>query len=54
MASVEAMKRRLRDPALSMDEQVQLETPFALVVTAQLWHQLFIETFRTEPAVVGV
>jgi len=44
--AVDELKRRLRDPAMTVDEQVQLETPFSLVVTAQLWHQLFIKKFQ--------
>jgi hypothetical protein len=31
---------------MTVDEQVQLETPFSLVVTAQLWHQLFVRKFQ--------
>lgn len=47
-SSVTEMMRRLSLPDLPMAEQVKLETPFALVVTAQLWHDLFIERFRAE------
>lgn len=46
-SAVEEMKRRLLAADLSMEEQVKLETPFSLVVTAQLWHRMFIEDFRT-------
>jgi len=51
-SAVEDLTRRLRDPNLSRQEQVQLETPFSLVVTAQLWHQMFIE--QAEPAAPAV
>jgi len=44
--AVNELKRRLRDPAMSVEEQVQIETPFSLVVTAQLWHQMFIRKFH--------
>ncbi len=44
-AEVERMKRLLEDPALSVEEQVKLEIPFSLVVTAQLWHHQFITHF---------
>jgi asparagine synthase (glutamine-hydrolysing) len=47
-AGVEELKRRLQDPALTKEEQVQLETPFALIVTTQLWHQQYIESFRAD------
>lgn len=47
-SAVRDMIRRLSDPQLTLPQQVKLETPFALVVTAQLWHQLFIEHFRPE------
>lgn len=44
-AEVERMKRVLDDPSLSIEKQVQLEIPFSLVVTAQLWYQQFITHF---------
>ncbi len=44
-AEVKRMKQLLEDPDLSIEQQVQLEIPFSLVVTAQLWHQQFIENF---------
>jgi len=44
--AVADLKRRLQNPALTMEEQVQIETPFSLIVTGQLWHQLFIENFQ--------
>lgn len=40
---VSRMKGMLEDANLSIEQQVQLEIPFSLVVTAQLWHQQFIE-----------
>ncbi|MGA8146931.1 MAG: asparagine synthase (glutamine-hydrolyzing) [Gallionellaceae bacterium] len=49
-AEVERMKRMLDDPSLSIEKQVQLEIPFALVVTAQLWHQQFIADFDADGA----
>ncbi len=48
VSAVREMKQRLLDPGLTLEDQVKLETPFALVVTAQLWHDLFIENFRPE------
>jgi hypothetical protein len=45
VAEVEKMKRMLADPSLSVAEQVKMEIPFSLVVTAQLWHHQFIERF---------
>ena len=45
---VRDLKCRLEDPRLTVEEQVKLEIPFSLVVTAQLWHQMFIEDFRSE------
>ena len=53
-SAVQEMTRRLGQPNLTKQEQVQLETPFSLVVTAQLWHQMFIEAFQPEgPAVAS-
>ncbi len=45
VAAVEKMKRMLANPSLTVAEQVKLEIPFSLVVTAQLWHHQFIERF---------
>ncbi len=44
-AEVNRMKQMLADPNLSIEQQVQLEISFSLVVTAQLWHQQFIAHF---------
>ncbi|MGO8754255.1 MAG: asparagine synthase (glutamine-hydrolyzing) [Gallionellaceae bacterium] len=49
-AEVNRMKQLLADPNLSIEQQVQLETPFSLVVTAQLWHQQFIADFDADGA----
>jgi asparagine synthase (glutamine-hydrolysing) len=46
-AEVKRMKQMLEDPNLTIEQQVQLEIPFSLVVTAQLWHQQFITHFNT-------
>ncbi len=47
--AVRALRDAVAAPDLSREEQVRLETPFSLVVTAQLWHQMFIEQFRPQP-----
>ncbi len=39
------LKWVLADPGLTVAEQVKLEMPFSLVVTAQHWHRQFIERF---------
>ena len=44
-AEVERMRRLLDDPDLPIERQVQLEIPFALTVTAQLWHSQYIADF---------
>lgn len=50
-AVVRDLTKRIADPALAVEQQVQLETPFSLVATAQLWHQIFIKNFTpTGPA----
>ena len=46
--AVKALKDAIDAPNLSREEQVRLETPFSLVVTAQLWHQMFIEQFHQQ------
>jgi asparagine synthase (glutamine-hydrolysing) len=51
-SEVAAMKKALDDPDLSKEKQLALEPSFALVVTAQLWHQQFIERF--DPSGPGV
>jgi len=43
---VARLRKTLEDPGLGIEEQVMLDTPFALVLTAQLWHQQFIEGFK--------
>ena len=47
-SAVDKLKKRIADPGLSTEQQTQLETPFSLVVTAQLWHQLFIKSFTPD------
>jgi hypothetical protein len=41
------------DPNLTPEEQVKWEIPFSLVVTAQLWHERFIERFEPEAHAAG-
>jgi len=54
-SSVCKLKKRIADPGLSTEQQTQLETPFSLVVTAQLWHQLFIKSFtRDGPSTIDL
>jgi hypothetical protein len=47
-SAIRDLKKRLLDPGMTMEEQVNLETSFALAVTAQLWHEQFVENFRPE------
>ena len=47
--AVKALRDAVAAPNLSREEQVRLETPFSLVVTTQLWHQMFIEQFHQQP-----
>lgn len=47
-SAIAELRKRMLQPELPREEQVRWETPFALAVTAQLWHHQFVENFRAQ------